>query len=342
MLQLAPPIIYPLYSTDTSTMSPPPPPSFTSHPLLPYTSPALPLRTLDLHIPITAPSPSAPSYTLIYIHGGAFRDPLITSESILPSLPHLIPSPQSKNTHITAIASINYRLSPYPTHRTDPSHTNDESRNARWPDHARDVRAALNWLTSNDGGGERPTLPTNCILVGHSVGATIAFALALGLDQSDGASEVSSSCTVKAVVGVEGIYDFVALRDAHLDYRGIYEEFTTAAFGAEKDGGWEQGNMVKAVGEGRELEGVEVVVLAQSREDELVEWGQMEMMGEALREMEWDGGDGKGKGKGKGKEVVVVELKGGHDEVWEKGEELARCIALVVEQCVQRDLHRSS
>ncbi|KAL8754844.1 MAG: hypothetical protein Q9184_004988 [Pyrenodesmia sp. 2 TL-2023] len=336
-------------------MPPSPSPStstYTSHLSLPYTTPSLSLRTLDLHIPTTTPPlPHLPSYTLIYIHGGAFRDPLITSQSLLPALPHLFPSTTKKQTHVAAIASVNYRLSPYPTHATQPSDPEDGSRNAKWPDHVRDVRAAIEWLSSsnattfsdNDGddGGERskvPKLPREYILIGHSVGATIAFALALGLDHKEAGAEVPKSMKIKAVVGVEGVYDFTALRDAHVDYRGIYEEFTTAAFGGEEeeDEAWERGNMVRAVrdGRGRE-ERTEVVVLGQSRGDELVEWGQVEVMGEALRGTGWrrveDGGEGKGK------EVMVVELKGGHDEIWEQGRELAKCIALAVEKCVQRD-----
>ncbi|KAI4120643.1 MAG: hypothetical protein LQ338_006867 [Usnochroma carphineum] len=279
------------------------PPTYTSHFSIPYTSPPSPLRTLDLHIPTTPPH--LPSYTLIYIHGGAFRDPLLTSQSLLPSLPHLFPSqtPPTKNLHrhhqkIAAIASINYRLSPYPTHPTHPSTPDDESRNARWPDPVRDVRAAIHWLGSEDGAGRNkfPTFPTTYIIIGHSVGATIAFALALGLDGSGH----GTSKPFRAIVGVEGIYDFTALRDAHLASRGIYEEFITAALGAEERGGWDKGNMVRGARERREtmmmMEGTEVVVLGHSRADELVEWRQVEMMGEALRGQGWQAGDG-GQGK---------------------------------------------
>lgn len=175
------------------------------------------------------------------------------------------------------------------------------------------------------------------ILVGHSVGATIAFGVALGLgyhgDEEDGFKDLRRR--IKAVVGVEGIYDFIALRDAHLEYRSIYQEFTNGAFGDEMDGEWEKGNIVRMIREGGEMDAVEVVVLGQSREDELVEWGQVEMMERALREKGWSGGEDV---EGAAKEVTVVELKGGHDEIWEKGEELARCISLAMERCVRRNL----
>lgn len=173
------------------------------------------------------------------------------------------------------------------------------------------------------------------ILVGHSVGATIAFGVALGLGYHSHEEEAGFQALrkkIKAVVGVEGIYDFTALRDAHSAYRDVYEEFTTGAFGGEKGGGWERGNVVRMVREGAQMmEGVEVVVLGQSRGDGLVEWGQVERMERALRER-----GGWREGEGEAKEVTVVELEGGHDEVWERGEGLARCITVAVERCVRR------
>lgn len=42
---------------------------------------------------------------------------------------------------------------------------------------------------------------------------------------------------LKAVVPLEGIYDFVACRDAHEGTRELYEAFTAGAFGAEEGGG---------------------------------------------------------------------------------------------------------
>lgn len=177
-------------------------------------------------------------------------------------------------------------------------------------------------------------------MIGHSVGATIAFALALGLGldaASDTDAERTSKVKFKAIVGVEGIYDFTALRDAHLEFKDIYEEFTTAALGDESSKEWEKANIARMIREGREVEGVEVVMLGQSRRDELVEWGQLEIMTQALKGRGWGEGD-----KGKEKEISVIELSGGHDEIWEKGEAMARCIRLAVERCVGRDLGQDS
>ena len=346
-------------------------PTFKTYLNIPYISPATSLQTLDLHIP-TYP-PAYPSYIIIYVHGGAFRDPLITSKSIFPSLPFLFPStsisPTSKlpsiyhdrdgshgsndnaqrENHIAAIVSVNYRLIPYPTHPTHPSTPSDEGRNAKWPDQVNDVRAAIEWLFSSldsvdelrkeRGRYSKLTSQSEIILVGHSVGATIAFALALEWvhrDDADRDDVEGLMHNITAVVGIEGIYDFTALRDAHLDYRSIYEDFTNGAFGAEADGNWERGNVVRMIADGMEMGKTAVVVLGQSREDELVGWGQVAMMGQALREKDWR--KGAEDGEGVAKEVLIEELKGGHDEIWEKGEQLAKCIALAVERCVWRKL----
>ncbi|KAL2052690.1 hypothetical protein ABVK25_006930 [Lepraria finkii] len=59
-------------------------PLYTSTLSLPI-PPTPPLNTLDIHLPTTPPL--SPSYHLIYIHGGGFRDPLVSSTSLLPSLP---------------------------------------------------------------------------------------------------------------------------------------------------------------------------------------------------------------------------------------------------------------
>lgn len=144
-------------------------------------------------------------------------------------------------------------------------------------------------------------------------------------------------------MGVEGIYDFVALRDAHLAYREVYEGFIAGALGPEEKGGgrgWSKADIAGAVrGRKREEEEEEEeeerrrwgVVLGWSKGDELVEVGQMEGMQGALRGAGWND-----KGEGK-RNVRIVELKGGHDEIWEKGEEMARAIEGGLELCLETD-----
>ncbi|KAA6407306.1 MAG: alpha beta-hydrolase [Lasallia pustulata] len=50
---------------------------------IPY-SPLSPLNTLDIHIPAPLSPSDTHKYWIIYLHGGAFRDPTCTSTSILP------------------------------------------------------------------------------------------------------------------------------------------------------------------------------------------------------------------------------------------------------------------
>lgn len=199
----------------------------------------------------------------------------------------------------------------------------------------------MKWLVDNDArdGYEGLRAGSGIILVGHSVGATIAFAVALGLHEGREEKFKGPRERIKSVVGVEGVYDFTALRDAHAGFRDVYEEFTKGVFGDERHGGWEEGNIVRMVREGGEMDRVEVVVLGQSREDELVEWGQVEMMEETLRGNGWCR---EGQVEEGGKEVMAVELKGGHDEIWERGGELARCVRVAVERCVRRCLGSGS
>ncbi len=124
-----------------------------------------------------------------------------------------------------------------------------------------------------------------------------------------------------AALSLCGIYDFAALRDAHLSHRQIYDDFTTTAFGPEEDGGWERGNT--KTGFSNE---VEVVVLAHSKTDTLVDWEQTEVMRESLRAM---GPQAKG---------AVMEVKGDHKEIYEKGEEVARAVMETLEYL--QGLHR--
>ena len=206
-----------------------------------------------------------------------------------------------------------------------------------------DVREGLGWLGSDEVGGEEGSGGGNgrgCmageewVVVGHSVGATMAMMLAMsdpaegdmkwGRGGGDGVGKVMKR--LKGVVGIEGVYDFVGLRDHHLEWRGVYEEFTTAAFGDEGLGGWRRGDLISN-GE-RVRGGLEVVVLGHSKGDELVEEGQSERMAEQL-------GVG-GRYAHEGSVVRRVEVEGGHDEVVEKGVVVGRCIDVAVEALRER------
>ncbi|EHY53845.1 Kynurenine formamidase [Exophiala dermatitidis] len=166
-------------------------------------------------------------YWVVYIHGGYFRDPSVTSASFYPALSQLVYSSDHHHLHLPHIhnpfehqrhhededgqehvtnpfsdprhrygelhdshdsdiedghddedirpyiagyASINYRLSPHHQKAPqDPTKTPKyELRDARWPDHIHDVVQAIAHLQQKYGFGE------NYLLVGHSVGATMA------------------------------------------------------------------------------------------------------------------------------------------------------------------------
>lgn len=263
-----------------------------------------------------------------FIHGGALRDPDITSRSILPSLPALFSLPGFP---LLAVASLNYRLAPYPNHPTAPSHPSDPSRNVVWPAPLEDVVQAIHWLASGEGrqlwknGGEKSKGEEGIILAGHSVGATLCLHAAPQLLSLP----AQSAGRVRAVVGVAGVYDFSALRDAHLHIKAVYEEINTGSFGPEKHenggewrGGWGRGKV-----DGREwrAEGVEVVVLGHGRGDELVDMGQAERL---VRDLE---GGGTQHGGEKSPVVRMVECKGNHAEMLNVGEEVGRCVWVAVE-----------
>ncbi|KAJ5698504.1 hypothetical protein N7462_000509 [Penicillium macrosclerotiorum] len=294
-------------------------------------------------IRVTTLEPRDNGYWIIYIHGGAWRDPTINADSIEPTESILRNSP---GLPIVGFASIDYRLSAHPNHPQDEATTPaDEYRAARHPDHIRDVEAALAFLQNTYNFGPR------YILVGHSCGATLAFQAVMGAvaghreqsfnggvdDCGAGAEPVSSSpgplpprlsARPMAIVGVAGIYDLGRLVEDHRDI-SAYREFAEGAFGADVllwdavspaqmigsrgvEGGWKSGRLV---------------VLAQSEDDELVNGAQLEVMREALQgweratkpepQQQIDAGD---------RRVRVLPISGAHDEAWIKGEELARVV----------------
>ncbi|GAB7348413.1 hypothetical protein MBLNU459_g6843t1 [Dothideomycetes sp. NU459] len=275
-----------------------------------------------------------------YIHGGAWRDPSITSRSILSAQTDLLSS-RPHGRRIAGLASLNYRLSPYPSHPTSPSSPADAARNAVHPDHIDDVGAALRHLQARFGFGRR------YVLAGHSCGATLALQTVLAAEaekeegeeeEEEEGEEVSSRGVAaglqppSAVVAIEGIYDVPGLVAAHAGspYGHIYAEFVRAAFGSDERVWRDASPALRPLRSGWGGSGAgALVVLAHSREDELVEWEQVEGMRGALLEQGWREG---GAGESGGKEVLFVELSGKHDEIWEEGREAARAIGVAIEK----------
>ena len=240
-----------------------------------------------------------------YIHGGAWRDPTKTSRTVEATLPCLA----SQLDSIAGVASLNYRLSAYPSHPTDPSSDDDPARHARHPEHVEDIVTAVAWLQQRHQFGQR------YILVGHSAGATLALQLCMGnwLSKVSATQGAQTFAMPLAVVGVAGIYDLEALLES-FSHIPLYRQFIEAAFG-EQTADWREASPVT----GRfctAWSNAKVVVLAHSQDDELVDFLQTEKMSDQL----W-------KEKRPGRRDVVLSLKGKHDQIWQDGTEMARAIS---------------
>ena len=249
-----------------------------------------------------------------YIHGGAWRDPKQTSRTLVPTLSNLSPSSYP----IAGIISANYRLSAYPGHATDPSKPEDKSRNATHPEHIQDILTAIRFFQDKYRFGE------DYILAGHSCGATLVYQVAMGSwkarkreDQDDNTPIEDSLKLPKAVVGIEGIYDLELLKKTHPDML-IYKTFLETAFGTDQSK-WKDASPVNGKLHDKWPSG-KVAVLAQSKEDELVDWIQTEKMSDAL----W-------REKKTGRRDIVVGLEGKHEDVWRHGKGVAKAITKALE-----------
>lgn len=259
---------------------------------------------------------------LIYIHGGAWRDPAIPASSFADTEKHLLSNatPTIRD-EISGIASINYRLSPYPAHPTNPSNPHDPARNARHPDHINDVLSAILFLQEKYRFGNR------YVLIGHSCGATLALQVAMKRfwgSQYDptAALELNVEPPV-AIVGVSGIYDIPGLVDDNAA-QPAYRDLVVNAMGSERKV-WEDASPVKGDYEDGWQDG-KLVVLVHSEDDELVAMKQPETMWKVLGE--------RGFSEEAGSEKVrkFVKVKGvKHDEIWEDGRALADVILQTVE-----------
>lgn len=133
----------------------------------------------------------------------------------------------------------------------------------------------MRWLKREGGLGEE-----GWIVCGHSVGGTMAVMVGMDGEREGEGKEWERGIWgreggmdgLKAVVSLEGIYNFTACRDAHPRLRDMYNAFITEAFGPEEERGWERGNVLRC--KRRFRDGVEAVIVGHSRDDEMVEWEQ--------------------------------------------------------------------
>ncbi len=275
------------------------------------------LNTVEVCLPRQPSGADSDRFWIIYVHGGAWRDPEINAASFKHTKQILLSSKVAEK--IAGYASINYRLSPYPSHPTDPSNPADPARNAVHPDHINDVLTAILYLQ------EKYKFEDRYILVGHSCGATLA--MQVGMKRYWG-SQYESTYALElnvvppvAIVGLEGIYDIPALVKNH-EHIPVYRDFVQNAFGPA---GWDaaspsNGDFIESWSEGQ------LMVLAHSPEDSLVEAEQPEMMKDALTRQGW--------ANGTTRTVQTLELHGEHDEIWKSGE-AAKAIELALQSLPQ-------
>lgn len=269
------------------------------------------LNTLQTCIPRPTSAKDSNRLWVLYVHGGAWYDPDQTASTFDKAQDLLLKSPVADS--IAGFASINYRLSPAASHPTNPSNPADPARNAKHPDHINDVLAAILHLQ------ETYRFQDRYILVGHSCGACLVLQVAM---KRYWGSQYESTMALElnvvpplAIVGIEGLYDLPALVKYHHD-QPVYRNFTESAFGPS-EATWASASPTNSK-LSETWEDGKLVVIAHSREDELVEWEQPELMMKSLRIQEFkDSGDRRAK---------LLEVSGKHDQVWEEGTQVAKAI----------------
>ncbi len=262
------------------------------------------------HLPFPGTAAGLPS-CLVHVHGGAWRDPHLTARSIEPTVAHAFADAERAG-RITAVASLNYTLSPFPTHPTLPyaraDHT-DPAREAQHPDHVHDVLRGLQQLRSL---GLRDD---SYVLSGHSAGACLAFQAVLASPSVHGLGEDLDAPRPAALIGLNGLYDLPDLVDgldaSHAHLRGEYESLLSQAFGSDQShwpaaspARFDPGQIARRIRDGR---APRVVVLDQSTEDQLVPFGQLRRMQARLIAAEVP------------KVVIGQRCTGKHAEPWEQG-----------------------
>ncbi|KAE9984828.1 hypothetical protein EG328_008230 [Venturia inaequalis] len=286
---------------------------------IPYKANANRLQTVDIWLPPISGTRNLSEPWVIYIHGGAWRDPRVSSHSFSATVSHLVDGHDAATSNFTCIASINYSLSPHPNHPTNPSPPKDlgkeivdKSRVATHPDHIFDVLTALAFLQ------EKYHFGSNYVLVGHSCGATLALQVAMDhkrwIDDAWGLKVAKP----KSIIGLNGLYDMPKLITSpgtnHENLVPVYTAFMKLAFGANEKVWYDicpssVDNWAEEWEEGREI------ILAQSLEDELVPYFQTKDMLKRLN-------------ASKNGSLVVREVPaaGDHNFLWEDGKTLAQII----------------
>ncbi|KAF4549617.1 Hypothetical protein D9617_20g026730 [Elsinoe fawcettii] len=242
-------------------------------------------KPLEL-LPIKRSTGSSP-WIQVHVHGGAWRDPSLLSSSIAAAVAHTFNS----TSPIDAIVSVNYTLSPFPSHPTKPytlgAAPRDYAREAMHPKHIHDVLRALQYLRALD------LRDGEYILTGHSAGACLAMQASLFPATHWGLGAEYNPPRPAAVIGMNGLYDLNALvsdlGSSHQHLGGVYDDLIGIAFGDKKD--WDDYSPVgfDGVELGRrvtERKATTLVVIDQSREDQLVPTSQAGRLMAKLKRVE--------------------------------------------------------
>jgi acetyl esterase/lipase len=216
--------------------------------------------------------------------------------------------------HVTAFASIGYRLSPHPSF-PQPSGTTSDSqiREAKHPDHLADVISGITFLQSRYG------FAGNYMLVGHSCGGTLSLQ-SIMWKRFLRRHLIDSFQNPEILVSVAGIYDLRILRDKNT--HPAYQSFLNGAFGIDEEL-WDKVSPARWKDIGDHWPGGKLIMLVSSEADELIDKDHIDCMTESLMSLH------------ERVEIIIHKgrLKQRHDEIWE-GAGLAEVIveALVLSQ----------
>ncbi|KAF4451676.1 putative kynurenine formamidase [Fusarium austroafricanum] len=296
---------------------------------VPYTANATYLQTLDVWIPKTTDNavipqadfiPDGQGPWVVYIHGGAWRDPLVDSSSFESTALKLLGDKDSK---IAGIASINYPLSNHPNHPTHPAPPRDSSepvdiaRTAKHPDHIIAVLSAIAYLQDDIG------VAHDYVLSGHSCGATLTFQTVMNPDrwaEAAGSASIPKVKKPKIIAPLNGLYDLAAFinnpPESHNQHQSLYFDFTTNAFG-DNETVWKDVCPTIVSNWSEEWPEGKAVVIAQSKDDGLVPYTQTEIMKENLR-------------KNSNIEVIEMPASGDHNDLWKQADEIVEIMKRAV------------
>ncbi|KAK1984345.1 Alpha/Beta hydrolase protein [Colletotrichum cereale] len=249
---------------------------------------------------------NAAGYWVIYLHGGAWRDPRKTLHGFERSIEEIVKTGGSvTKSEVRGFISIDYRLSPHPSFPQDPAVTPPaELRCAQHPDHLRDVWSALAFLQ------REYDIRDRYILIGHSAGATLAFQLPMG-SVALGAAPPPEVKMPAAFIGLAGIYELYNFNARHGEN---YTQFIVAAFGEDQES-WNKVMPASFSGSFKDaLPAHNLILLAWSPQDTLVDEPEIDAM---VSKLERDGVE----------RTIRKNLTHDHDFVWEDGKHVARLLS---------------